>query len=219
MTTDATHLPPLQYANPSVLRPKFDLYRATVACGAVPLITGGAVFTLWYATRWRWLQELGLFVIFAGTVAFAAGCAMLLLHVRSRVRTAIERPTRFLARAALATILLLVNFPVAFVCCRVAWFLESQHAIAVTNAGSATIDSFIVTGPGINHEFGPIQPGNTSNHAFQVTTDGELTFSMTVGQTASSGIVEGYVTNDLGGDTRVTVNATNVTVRNRRHAR
>lgn len=212
VTRRAPDAPTLQYAAPAVHRPKFDLYRAAVGCGAVPLITGVSVFSLWYISGWDWLEGVGVLVILAGLAAFAAGCVMLVLYVRARFRAGVEEPKRILARACIAGVLLLSNFPVAFACFEAAWFLETRYTLTVTNAGSVKVDSFIVSGPGISHEFGPLLPGGSASHRFHVTADGELTSSMTIGQTVSTDVVDDYVTHNVGVNTRVTINGSKVAV-------
>ena len=213
MTTQSSNTTPLEYADPSVNRPTFDLYRGATACGALPLISGVAIFSLWFITRWPLLELAGMLTIMLGLAAFVAGCTMLLLYVRARLRAGVESPRRVLGRTALAGLLLLANFPAALACFEAAWFLQTQYTLVVTNAGTVTVNSFIVTGPGINHEFGPLPPRTSAKRRFHIATDGTLTFSMTVGQTASTGDLAGYITNGMGAETIVTINGSNVMVR------
>jgi hypothetical protein len=95
--------------------------------------------------------------------------------------------------------LLFLNFPVAAFCLFSGIDLVGEYLVRITNDSGTTIDSFILQGPGVQMEAGPIRPGAITRHSLDFNSDGSLTFSARRGAQRFEGQIEGYVTGNGGG--------------------
>jgi hypothetical protein len=101
--------------------------------------------------------------------------------------------------------LLLVNFPAAALYGLSAIGLMSQYTVRVINESGATIDSFVLKGPGVDVDFGPITVGDNKTRSLAFTGDGTLDFSASEQRLHFDGQIEGYVTGNQGGDATIRV--------------
>jgi hypothetical protein len=158
---------------------------------AIPLAVGSAIYFMFRATRNESLAIAGFYTILAGLVFFAVGIICLVAYAYRR--------HDFGARTLLAAVLLSCNFPLAFIYAVSAAGLMTQYVIDVANESDAVVDSFIVEGPGVRAELGPIQIGDSKQGRVFFDADGSLTFTARQQQLRFGGEIEGYVTNNLGG--------------------
>ncbi len=179
-------------------------YRASLFCGAAPLLTGIAIFLTWLVFGWYQLMAAGLFTILGGTVLVIAGAIFLTAHVKQGRREAGFRWSRVYAAAAL----LLVNFPVAVVIVVMAVSTYTRYVVTVQNATPVPITSFILLAPGEQIELGPIRPGGRAREVMWFKGDGQLTFEATDGGQVFHGTIEGFVTNGWGGHSHVKITNT-----------
>ena len=180
-------------------------------CGALPLVVGCGVFSLWLLTGYHGLEQLGALTILVGVILFFVGAICLVADV-SQAQAGVSRPGRNWKRARAAA-LLLANFPVAVAIVGAAANIQSRVTVVVQNAGTTTIDSFVVAAPGVSREVGPIPPGASRRTRFTASTDGSVDFTMVRGNTKSTGTAIGYVTKGAGGSGTVVVNGSSVTVK------
>ncbi|HEX2477136.1 MAG TPA: hypothetical protein VHK01_20440 [Lacipirellulaceae bacterium] len=168
-----------------------------LACGVIPLIIGSAIYFAFRATRLDWLPIAGYFTILAGLTFFAVGVMCLVAYVYRRRGLDL---TTFLLGA-----LLFSNFPAAAIYGLSAIGLMTQYVVQVVNESDAVIDSFLVEGPGVRTELGPIQIGESKQCRVFFDADGNLTFNARQQPLRFDGEIEGYVTNNLGGEARVQI--------------
>jgi hypothetical protein len=216
--TEGDHPPPAtaplvpDYARPLATSTLQNLPYLTIAtwCGALPLMVGTTVFVLWLLTNYRSLQGVGLFTIVGGFLLFLVGALCLVLDA-GRSLPAADRNRRRWKRLGVA-LLLLTNFPAAFVFIGVAARIEFSVSITVQNVGTAPIESFVVIAPGVRKELGPIPAGAERFVRFQPTGDGAVEYTMTLAGETSSGTLIDYVSAGMGDRCTVLVSGPSVTV-------
>jgi len=82
-------------------------------CASLPLLVGVAIFLLWLATQWSWLELAGLCTILGGVAASLVGVLALIAHVVLSLRSA-KPLSRLFWLAQLACIgLIVANYAVA----------------------------------------------------------------------------------------------------------
>ena len=101
--------------------------------------------------------------------------------------------------------LLLVNFPAAAIFTLSAINVVTRYTVRVLNESGNAIESFVVTGPGVRVELGPVAPGHRVKRHLGFSGDGSLEFTARQGQSNFRGVLDGYVTGGLGGDTTIRV--------------
>jgi hypothetical protein len=173
------------------MMPPNRLLRAAMICGLLPLGTGVGIFLLWLIARWDWLMMAGLFTVYGGIVSVLVGLGFL-------VAAGKQTPS---ARPALG--ILLANFPIAGFIIVVAFVIQTRFPVTVVNEGHATLDQFVVSGGGVEFDFGSVAPGQTVTRHRLIDHDGSLVFHARREGEEIEGTVEGYVTNNQGGHKRV----------------
>jgi hypothetical protein len=162
-----------------------------LAFGTIPLIVGSAIYFAFRATRLDWLPIAGYFSILAGLAFFVVGIACLIAYA--------YRQRGVDGRTLLVGLLLLFNFPAAAFYALSGFALITQYVVTVVNESDATIDDFVVDGPGVQVELGPIQVGESKQCRVFFDADGTLMFNARQQQLRFDGEIEGYVTGNLGG--------------------
>jgi len=173
--------------------------------GAVPLMLATLIYTTWRFTRWSWLESAGLILIFVGFVSVVTGAVFLVRHLWRELR--LPRTFRFVSglQAVLVGGLLLVNFPAAAIFTLSAINVVTRYTVHVFNESGSPIESFVVTGPGVQVELGPIASGHRVQRHLGFAGEGPLDFTAHQGQSDFVGQLDGYVTGGLGGDTTIRV--------------
>ena len=147
--------------------------------------------------RWEWLVAAGMLLIPVGLVFFAFGFGCLL---RGQSQTQDGRGSDCIKVSTLAIGgLLFANFPAAAFYTWSAIDVTTRYTVEIVNDTGKTIDSFVLTAPGVHVELGPIQNGKRKQRHFQFSGDGSLDFSMRQQEVEISANADGYVTNGLGG--------------------
>lgn len=175
------------------------LLTIATASGAIPLLSGTLIYVTWRLTRLDWLMFAGYFTIIIGIIAFFAGIAALLRHLWHEWR--VERTTRtpLWLQAVLVGGLLLMNVPVAAFFTVSAIDVATRYTVTVYNESEQSIESLVVTGPGVHIELGPIAPGQKARRYFHFEGDGKLIFNARQQEAQFSGELESYVTGGGGG--------------------
>jgi hypothetical protein len=179
--------------------------KIAILCGAVPLLLGTLIYTAWRFTRWPWLETAGLFVIFAGLISVTFAAVLLVRHLYRDFRVSRSFRTTNWFQVMVVGAILLLNFPAATIFTVSAINLVTRYTIHVSNQSGTSIESFVVTGPGVLVELGPIASGQRVQHHLQFAGDGSLDFTARQGQSEFSDQLEGYVTGGWGGDTTIRV--------------
>ena len=118
-------------------------YRATIACGLIPMALGSAVFAAWLFTDLDALEIIGVLFIYGGIFLFAVGIAALLIFV-SRAR---KGGIAYRRAATLALVILVLNFPLCAAYVAIAFAMESAHVVIVENRAGMTIEDLTLRDP------------------------------------------------------------------------
>jgi hypothetical protein len=176
------------------------LLKVALICGATPLIVGFAIYISWRLTRAEWLMGAGLANIPAGLLMFLVG--VVCLSMRS-TKLSIGAPDDVHRRRSklrkLAWVLLTANFPAALLITLSSIDVETRYTVTVINESSAPIRSFLVSGPGVRAEMGPISPNGKAKEHLRFSGDGSLEFAAHLVESKTNGVIEDYVTGGLGG--------------------
>jgi len=195
----------LEYAAPAVGWLRASLYPRVIFLGAAPLVAGFAIIALYWMTEWHVLMLAGFFTILAGVISVLAGGGILFLFWLRERRLERYSQGALRVRVLVASILLASNFPAAWACMMAGVELDSRMTVTVLNQGTTRIDSFVLTAPGFTKELGPIPAGGKAKCIVHVTRDGPMDFTSRAGTITSGGIVDGYVTDGIGGRWDVTM--------------
>jgi uncharacterized membrane protein YdcZ (DUF606 family) len=191
-------------------------YRLSLACGIVPLVAGVGIFLAWVVTRQDWLMTAGMITLVAGFIAFCVGAVALGRFCWLAIRKEHIPRTKVWSKARWSAGLLVVNFPVAAAIIVGVIAIETRYTVRIINDLSQPLHEVRVYGGGVDRRFGTMEPGTTRRQGFWIQQDGELTLEMKLGPTLVQTNIDGYVTQNLGGDVRVTVNAdSSITIKRR----
>lgn len=187
-------IPPLNYSMRHLLK-------CAIALGASPLIIGTLIYFAWRLARWNWLALMGLMTILIGIFCFIAGALCLIIHLKREARASRFSPMN----ALLVGGLLIANFPVAILYAYSAIDISTRYTVRVYNDSNHTIDSFIILGPGVETELGPILSGQKAIQHNHITTDGSLSFTAKQQDVSFNSELEGYVSINHEGDMTVRI--------------
>lgn len=175
------------------------LLKSAIVLGASPLLVGTLIYVMWRYTQWEWLEAAGGLTILVGLVAFYRGASALCRHLWFESRAQLISSRTLFLQAVVVGSLLLANFPVAGYFALSAVAVSMQYTVRVYNKSDQTIDSFIVTGPGVRIELGPIASGQYTRRDILIQTDGTLEFTARQQELEFKGELEGYITGGMGG--------------------
>jgi hypothetical protein len=181
------------------------LHRVATICGATPLFLGTAIFIAWLGFHWNWLIIAGVVMLYVGLGAVTAGGVALALSCRIALRTPAVPRRRVWLAAIGGTGLLLANFLVAYGIMWSVIALVTRYTVTVHNTSPVRLDRVRVLGGGCDASYGSILPRGSARRSFWIRQDGGLVFRAFGGDSALEQTIEGYVTPNLGGRMRVTV--------------
>ena len=179
--------------------------RCAVVCGAAPLAVGVAVFLVWLLTRWNWLMFAGILTIYGGLAVVAVGAASLVVFVWKSLRAGQLHRKLVTQRALAVGGLLLLNFAVAAAMVASVIYIETRYIVTVVNHSSVEVRSFVVSGGGVTIDVGTLAPGSEARRVFFIEHDGVLKGEGMQDGRRVEGIIEGYVTNSMGGNKLVKI--------------
>lgn len=192
-------------------------YRLSLACGIVPLVAGVGIFLAWVATRQDWLMTAGMITLVAGFIAFFVGAVALGLFCWLAIRKERIPRAHLWLRVVLSAALLVVNFPVAGLILNRVVVIKTRYTVLIRNESPRPLHEVRVYGGGVEERFGTLESAAMKHRDFWIQQDGELTLEMKLGPTLVQTNIDGYVTQNLGGDVRVTVNAdSSISIKRRR---
>ena len=202
-------LPSTREELPTLTRPtralSHPLLKIAIVCGAVPLAAGTLIYLAWRVTRWDALPGLGLLNIICGLVLSLIGVVCLIGYlIRELRQPRIPQATLFV-QVLLVSGLLLVNYLAATLFVMSAVDLMAQCTLHVANESTSTIESFVLIGPGVRVEAGPIQPGGSTSRTLDFQGDGMLKFAAKQQNVSFDGLLVDYVTSGMGGEIVVRV--------------
>ena len=83
--------------------------------------------------------------------------------------------------------------------------IETRFTVIVVNDSDRAIESFVITGPGVRAEMGPIPSGDQARTYLRFHGDGSLDFLARQQKSELSGRLEEYVTSGLRGSKTIRV--------------
>jgi len=173
--------------------------------GAAPLTIGISVFLLWLITGGRWLELVGIFVLYTGFASVVSGLVLLTFWVLRRIHSDDWAREQLMGRTIFVAIVLVINFPVAGLILWTTYNLSTRYTVVVRNNGSASMESGAITGGGVSLDLGSIDPGASVTKRFRIGQDGILMFSGEQGGRKLQIVVDGYVTNGGGGQKQIEI--------------
>ncbi len=182
-----------------------QLLRSAISLGASPLIIGSLVYFLWRLTRWSFLEMMGLMTLLIGFIAFLGGAVCLIAYLKHETRNRTTPQRSLIVRALIVGGLLIANFPMAAFYTSSAIDISTRYTVRVYNESNLPIESFIISGPGIEHEFGPIPVRKNALYHFYPNASGTLEFAGRQEKINFHGELEGYVHKGAEGDKTVKV--------------
>ena len=173
------------------------LYRASLACGAIPLISGIAIFLLWCVTRANVLMVAGVLNIYGGVIVASVRLLLLLLYVVMH-----WRQKRTWLRALFAISFILVNIPVCMAIIKPVIVNETSYTVTIVNDSDIALDKFTIVGPGLSHTWENIKPGESKKHRSYLAGEGSVDYAAVGGGWEYSGTIDYVhaVFNSLGGE-------------------
>jgi hypothetical protein len=167
-------------------------YRIALFCGLFPLVVGVSIFVLWLFTHWPWLMTAGMMTILAGIGFVVVGfLALDSFCWKYESPTSPSPPKRF-------------NFPIALAIVATVVALVTRYTVTVFNSSQQPLQNVSVVGGGCDQSLGTILPDGKASCSLWPQHDGELRLHTVCGNTTHSDIIEGYVTNNMGGRAVVT---------------
>jgi hypothetical protein len=183
------------------------LLKVALICGATPLIVGFAIYISWRLNRAEWLMGAGLANIAAGLLMFLVGVVCLSMRSTKLPIGAPDVHRRRSKLRKLAWVLLTANFPAALLMALSAIDVETRYTVTVINETSAPIQSFLLSGPGVRVEMGPISPNGKAKKHLCFSGNGSLEFVARLAESKTNGVIEDYVSLGLSGRNIVRVKA------------
>ena len=150
-------------------------------------------------------MHLGVLTILGGMILALVG---LFAVWKYRKATLAAQPLAHRAvrwRTFWAVIILLGNFPVAGVIVAEAIAIHTSYTVTVINRSGSRVENVVLSGGGIHLDIGPLLPEQKARRRFWIQTDGALSCQVRQDGKVFQTVVEGYVTQSLGGNSVVTM--------------
>ena len=180
-------------------------FRIALLCGLLPLLVGVSLFVLWIITGWDWLMVGGFFTLYGGLASFLIGAIALARYCWAACRSADPQGRKWVPAALACAALLLSNFPTAGGIIATVIAIETRYSVVVHNASQHALSDVQVYGGGCEADLGTIPPGGLARRSFWIKRDGELEFRAVSSSITHHMIIDGYVTNGIGGRAEVVV--------------
>jgi len=176
--------------------------------GAAPLVVGTTIFITWLLTRADVLMLAGGITIQAGlcSVALALVCQAIYLWRNWHSMEITRLRLAWQTAALVALVIMNFVFAAGFVCG--AMMIEARYNLSITNEGSESLSHVRVGVGECGVVFEDIPAGETRKKGFWIDRDGELVLTATRNGQPIEAVVDGDVSNGLGGsgrDIKVTI--------------
>lgn len=169
------------------------LIKIAIACGAIPLIAGTAIYFTWRVTRWESLELFGLLNIFVGLALFVVGVGCLLRQTLQGESSKEQQPHSARLQSSVVACLLLVNFPAALVYGISAIDVMSRTTIRIVNESGREFDAISFQGAGVDKRVGPMSPRDYERIYVRASCEGGIEFVASQGGREIKGELIGYV--------------------------
>ncbi|HEX4073043.1 MAG TPA: hypothetical protein VHX68_17820 [Planctomycetaceae bacterium] len=171
------------------------------------MATGTLLYVCWRAKGWDWLMGAGFITIAMGVVLFFVGAGSLLAGATRDVQRGSTPGRRWRPQVAAAGCLLFLNFPAAVFCLYSADDVLTRTTVDVINDSPSVIESFVLEGPGVQQEVGPLAAGQQIRRHLHFRGSGTLSFIAKEQGIEFRGVIDDYVCYDIGGRATIRVTA------------
>ena len=178
--------------------------KVAIACGVLPLLAGIMSLIVFLQSdpssgEVEGWMDLGVTILMVGLALFSAGLVTLGVYVVKAGRSGV--PKRDLAQNAILTlILLMANFPAALACIWVAGDALNRVHISFVNESDMSVEELTISWPGGSQDIKELGPRGRAELSFYVGGEGEVSFSARQGDERCEGVLIGYVTPNLAGE-------------------
>ena len=169
----------------------------------LPMTLGGAVLGLWLITDSPVWMYFGVPILLLG-VATTIVVALLLVNGWRRA----QREQRWSGkqvhlRTLFIALLMASNYPAAYAAFVIAVDHQTRYTVVVVNDADTPWLDVVVAGGGAQRAFGTVAPHGRARCDVWFTSDGELVLQSGGPAGREHRVVDGYVTNGLGGEATV----------------
>jgi hypothetical protein len=149
----------------------------------------------------------GIFTLYAGPLIVLAGAICLAVYAWRAFRNRSVPGVRLFWQIAGTAALLAANFVAAGAIVMAAIDIETRYVVTVVNNSDTPLEAARLEGGGVDAALGAVGPGQDARREFHVGFDGELRLHGRVGSHAVDEVLDSYITNGVGNDLIVTVQA------------
>ena len=183
-------------------------YKLSLACGLIPLTTGGLIFFSWLASREDWLMTAGIFNIMAGLALFVCGLIFLFVYGLKERKLGNSYPIK---RTLISLGILLLNFPaMALALSSAEYIISTSTATVINNSSFEVTDMVLREISGQSYPFPSIAPGQEVTKDFHFKYEGSVDYELSLNGSVKTGIMFGYVTGGVGEVATMVITSDNV---------
>ena len=96
-------------------------------------------------------------------------------------------------------IIILLNFPAAYLCAVSAINVMIQYVLVIENRSNSEITNMVIAAPGVDERFDTVESNTKKVLELSFEGDGSLIFKAEQDRTELDGQIESYVTGNMGG--------------------
>ena len=178
--------------------------RIAQVCGLLPLIVGAGIFVAWVTQHRDLILYAGLLAVPGFILIILGGFVALVAFIRQARR----KSAPYLQRAILTIVLLLANFPAGAGLAYLAMQIKTTYSVYLVNNSDQTFQSITLTDPeGNTFQIAPPPPHGQNKHSLHFNGEGQVKYTLQIDGVPKSGTMFGYITNNMGGQAHLTVEA------------
>lgn len=165
-------------------------------------MAGSGLFLVWFAEPHDWMLYAGLLAVPGFLLFILLG----FISVGAFVRQSRRSNTPYIRRTLLAIVLLLMNFPAGAGLAYFALTIKTAYVIQILNNTNQAIETIKLTDPK-GHEFvlAPVSPHEQIQQTLRFEGEGQVKYRLEIGGIVKTGILLGYITNNMGGQAHLTI--------------
>lgn len=177
-------------------------YWIAQACGILPLIVGTGLFTAWVLLHRDWLLYAGVLAVPGLLLLIGFG----FFATARFIRRAHHHKRPYIARSLLATLILLLNFPVGTGFAYLALEIKTTYVVTIENNSRQEIKDIKIIDPSGKEFLAPaILPQEEAQHNLHFDGEGQVKYQYQIAETVQSGVLFGYITSNMGGQAHVII--------------
>jgi hypothetical protein len=168
------------------------MYCLAVALGLWPAFAGVSTTLLYLLTWWPFLPVLGLLCIAAGVLSVIVGGILLQFYGRGHLRYGGIPKRRLWVKLAMATMLLLANFPLAVACLLVGDNESSKAQITFVNDTTSPITAIALITNGTPTIVGDLPPKSQRQFIMRIAWETEFKGTATTAGASTQFMIDPY---------------------------